>query len=165
MRPFYLIGFLFVFLIGCKNTENKNRKPIVFDLSDREIRMNFDFEKYDTVYTNLLSTVTNEAEGDSMFNLWVGYREKLENVIRENHFDWGTYDSTLIFWDRVYCTPKGEVEYYLFYVLDTAHQSIIPEERRAAYSDFIQEQLPGLNYPLTRDYKFYQCGTKKFQNL
>ncbi len=162
MRYIVITLLAVVILVGCNQSKTINKKPVVFDLSDRDTRMNFDFEKYDTVYTNLLNTATNDAEGDSLFNLWVEYRKKLESVIKENHFDWETTDSSIILWDRVYCTSKGEVEYYLYYVLDTAFQNTISEERRFAYGDFIKEQLPQLKYPLTRDYKYAQCGTIRY---
>ncbi len=157
MRLIYLIGFLFIFFVGCTNTENVNRKPVVFDLSEREIRMNFDFEKYDSVYTNLLSTVTNDAEGDSLFNLWVDFNNELANIIKDNHFDWGSADSSVILWNRVYCSPEGNIEYYLYNVID----STVSAEQKAAYGDFIQDILPDLKYPLARNYKYAQCGSKR----
>nr|WP_321356729.1 hypothetical protein [uncultured Draconibacterium sp.] len=164
MKNFILPICLAVFLIGCKQSEKEVIKPEVYNLSEKEIRMAFDFEKLDTVYTNLLSTATNDAESDSLFNIWLGYRKQVENLIKDNHFDWGTTDSSIVLWDRVYCTPEGEVEYYLYYVLDTTFQNTIPAERTAAYGDFIKEQLPRLKYPLTREYKYAQCGTKRYHN-
>ncbi|MEN8116760.1 MAG: hypothetical protein ABFS16_07255 [Bacteroidota bacterium] len=149
---FSLTIFIFSFT-NCN--KHKNNFPVVIDFSTKEARDEFSKLELDSLYINLLNTVTNEQEGDTLYQRWLDFNSQLADTVKANNFNWGTKDSSVIIWNRVYCAENGKIEYYLYNIVD----STISQDQKVAYGAFIKTKLPLLKYNVQREYKYAQCGS------
>lgn len=128
---------------------------MVINYGDKTTRSEFNAMKLDSVYVNLLTTAQTEAEGDTLYNRWLSFHKKLAKRVKEENFNWGKKDSSVIIWDRVYCDREGNIQYYIYNVLDAT----VTEERKIAFGKLIQSLDPPLKYNVSREAKYAQCGS------
>jgi len=148
---------LTVFVLAC----NKNSKPpVIIDYASKQSYEYFQSLHLDSAYTNLLGSEKSEAEADSLYEAWYAFNKELAQMIREEHFDWETQDSSVILWNRVYCQGDGTIDYYLYYIRD----SLINEKVGKKYGEFIGQHISNLKYPVNRDFIYAQCGSYRHKN-
>jgi len=160
-RLLFLVGLLITAAIFVYSCSPDLKVPVVIDFSTKESREQFQSLNLDSIYTNLLGTEKNEAEGDSLYQSWLGFNEELAQMVRDNHFDWGTTDSSVVLWNRVYCQPDGTIDYYLYFIRD----SLVNELSKQRYGEFIQQNISAIKYPVIRNFKYAQCGSFRHKNF
>lgn len=148
-----LLGALIAVCWSCAKEEKKI--PQVFNFGTQEGRDVFNSLDNDSLYTNLIGTEKDKAEADTLYQRWLGFNKELATRVKSNDFNWGTKDSAVILWNRVYCNGDGEIEYYLYMV----RNENVSEETAQAFGEFVKTQLPDLKYTVQRDYKYAQCGS------
>ena len=154
MRILIILAFTTLFFfVGCTIQQKENL--IVVNYGDKKARAEFDALELDSVYINLLTTVQTEEEGDTLYNRWLSFHKSLANRVKEEKFDWEKKDSLVIIWDRVYCDPDGNIEYYIYNVLDTS----VTEERKIAFGKLIKSLDPPLKYNVSKEIKYAKCGS------
>ena len=153
--------FVFVSLVVCMLACSQEKSSVtVIDFSKRETREAILASDLDSVYTNLLGTEKDEAEADSLYNDWMRFNAELADLIRDKKFDWGSEDSSIILWNRVYCDGGGKINYYLYFIRD----SLVNETAKERYGAFIEENIASIKYPVKRDFKYFQCGSYRHKN-
>lgn len=156
---FFLIALPIIFVLFSCNRKNKS-EPVIIDYSTREARDQFQTLNLDSIYTNLLGSEKNEAEADSLYQSWLAFNNELAQMIRDKHFDWGTSDSSVILWNRVYCHGDGTIDYYLYFIRD----SLVNKQVGENYAEFIRQNISNLKYPVIREFKYAQCGSFRHKN-
>lgn len=149
-------GFI-VCMLACSH---EKFSVTVIDFSERETREAILASDLDSVYTNLLGTEKDETEADSLYNDWMRFNAELADMIRDEKFDWGTEDSSIILWNRVYCDGDGKINYYLYFIRD----SLVNKTAKERYGAFIEENIAAIKYPVKRDFKYFQCGSYRHKN-
>lgn len=147
-----LITFL-LFSFGC--IQQGTKPLVVVNYGDATAHAKFNTLELDSVYVNLLSTIQNEKDGDTLYNRWLSFHKNLAQRVKDKNFNWGKKDSSVIIWDRVYCNPDGKIEYYIYNVIDTT----VTEERKMAYGELIKSLDPPLKYNVSRETQYAQCGS------
>jgi hypothetical protein len=151
------LTFLAVILcFGC--TFQKKENLIVVNYGNKIARAEFEALELDSVYVNLLTTAQTEEEGDTLYKRWLSFHKDLAKRVKEEKFDWGKKDSSVIIWDRVYCDPDGKIEYYVYNIIDT----IVTEECKVAFGQLVKSFDPPLKYNVSRESKYAQCGSYRY---
>lgn len=148
-----LIGLFF--FVGCTF---QKEKMLVINYGDITTRAEFDAMELDSVYVSLLTTAKTEEEGDTLYSRWLSFHKNLAKRVEEEKFDWGKKDSSVIIWDRVYCSPNGKIEYYIYNIIDTT----VTEERKIAFGKLVESFDPPLKYNVIRETKYAQCGSYRY---
>ena len=150
-----VILFSALIVICCSCALEEKKEPLVFNFETQEGRDIFNSLDNDSVYTNLIGTEKDKAEADTLYQRWLRFNRELAQTVKANNFEWGTKDSAVILWNRIYCNGDGEVEYYLYMVRDTS----VSEKTTHAFGELVKTQLPNLRYNVQREYKYAQCGS------
>ena len=161
MSKRYAFQFFFFVAVCCfAACVSKDPAVNVIDYSGKEAREAFVALNLDSIYTNLLGSEETEEEADSLYQDWLKFNEELASMIRDKNFDWGTEDSSIVLWNRVYCDGDGKINYYLYYIRD----SLANNAAKDRYATFIKENISTLKYPVKRDFKYAQCGSYRHKN-
>ena len=115
----------------------------------------------DSIYPNLLDPRNvSENEMEEVRASWVNLHQHMQTFLAENNFDWGVNDSLISIVNRIYFSPDGEIEYYLFGI----QNENVAEEKKNAYKKILESFSAKKEINLERRRRFAQCGKIYYKN-
>lgn len=147
-------------LVMCVSCKDKHKTMVVNSQNELEYSKIKKLE-LDKHYRNLLipqnSTKEEYAE---VAKTWRDFHRQIGKIVKENNFSWNVKDSSISVFNRIYFTKNGEVDYYMFKVLNKN----VSEEKKAAYEKLLAKHISKVKIDLKRENQYAQCGKVRYQN-
>lgn len=151
---------LLLSLISCKNSE-KNIKGVVVGSQNTEKFAEIKKLNLNDSYNNLLNPkFSSEEDYKEVLKTWNDFHQQVGKIVKENNFDWGTKDSSVVVFNRIYFNKKGEVDYYTFKI----GNKNVSKAKRIEYEKLLSENISKVKIDLKRDVQYAQCGKVRYKN-
>ena len=153
-------GILACILVVLFSCSKENNELIVVN-SQGEKYSEIEKLQLDEKYNNLLNPqFSTEEEYKEVRKSWFSFHTQIAEIVKENNFKWEVQDSAIMVLNKIYFNKNGEVDYYVFRVLNES----VPNEKKELYEKILTDNVSKIEINLKRNKQFSQCGKVKYQN-